>query len=123
MRLFAKFGVVLLAFLIAGVPVVACMLPGTALSADEQACCREMADQCGDNQMPASHTCCDTAGPADHNALAKSSFKLVRESQPLDILLPMTQVVELAQLAVSTYDVLDHAPPEVTAASPDILRI
>jgi hypothetical protein len=123
MRALAKFGVVLLAFLIAGVPVVACMLPGTSLSAEEQACCREMANQCGGDQMPSSHPCCKTVGPTDHNALAKSSFKLVRESHTLYLLLPTTQVAELPQHAVSIYEVPGHAPPELPLASPEILRI
>jgi len=123
MRLSARFGVVLLAFLIAGVPAVACRLPGTSLSAEEQACCRAMANQCGGDQMPSSHPCCETVAPTDHNALAKSSFKLVRESQTLYLLLPITHVAELPQLAVSSYAVSGHAPPGLPLAPPEILRI
>lgn len=123
MRQIAKLGVALLAFLIAGAPLMACVLPWTSLSAEEQACCREMANQCGHDQMPSSHPCCKTVGPADHNALAKSSFKLVREPQTLYLLLPLIQVAEFPQLAVASYVALAHAPPEVPAASTDLLRI
>jgi len=123
MLLLAKVGVLVLALLIAGVPLMACMLPGTSLSVEEQACCREMAYQCGHDQMPSSHPCCKTVGPTDHNALAKSSFKLVREFQTLYLLLPISETVELPQLVVSSYAVLAHAPPNVPAGTPDVLRI
>jgi len=122
-RLLAKFGVLVLAFLIAGVPLMACMLPGSSLSADEQACCRDMANQCGQDQMPSSHPCCKTVGPSDHYALTKSSFDLVHEAQTLYLLLPITQVVEVSQREVASYALLAHAPPNVPAAAADILKI
>ena len=125
MRLLAKVGVLVLALLIAGVPLMACMLPGTSLSVEEQACCREMGYQCGHDQMPSSHPCCKTVGPTDHNALAKSSFRLAREFHALDLVLPITETAELHCKArwVPSYAVLAHAPPNVPAATPDVLKI
>ena len=119
----AKFGVLLLALPIAGVPLMACMLPGTSLSAEEQACCREMGYQCGHDQTPSSHPCCETVGPTDQNALAKSSFKLIRQFQALYLVHSLMPTAELPQLAVSSCAVLAHAPPEIPAGLPDILRI
>jgi len=39
-------------------PLLACSLPGMAMSEDEKECCRHMADQCGGSQMEDSHSCC-----------------------------------------------------------------
>lgn len=39
-------------------PAMACVLPGAQLSAAERACCKQMKNQCGDTDMPASHGCC-----------------------------------------------------------------
>ena len=124
MRVLAKSGFLLLAMLIAGTPLMACMLPLSVLTPEEQACCQEMANQCGQDQMPPSHPCCKTVGPTDHNALAKASFKLLGEFHALYLLQPLTQAAELAQLATANFAAFDHAPPGLTASSTtDILRI
>jgi hypothetical protein len=123
MRQIAKIGVLLLAFLIAGVPLMACMLPSAALSPEEQACCREMGGQCGQESMPASHPCCKTVGPTDHHAIAKSSFKLIRESQTLYQVQPIVQVAEILRLATANFAAVGHAPPEPPPPSIDLLRI
>jgi hypothetical protein len=39
-------------------PLLACTLPGLAMSEKEKECCRHMADQCGSSQMEESHSCC-----------------------------------------------------------------
>ncbi|HET7873176.1 MAG TPA: hypothetical protein VFL42_11735 [Terriglobales bacterium] len=49
---------VLVAILVVAPPLLACALPGMRLNAEEMACCRHMADQCGDASMPESHSCC-----------------------------------------------------------------
>lgn len=123
MRQVAKVGILLLALLITGAPLLACMLPGTSLSAEEQACCRQMGNQCGQESMPASHSCCKNVGPTAHHAIAKSSFKLVRESQTLYQVHPTVQVAELPHLAIANFAAVGHAPPEPPPPSIDLLRI
>jgi len=39
-------------------PLLACTVPGLAMSEEEKECCRHMADQCGSSQMEGSHSCC-----------------------------------------------------------------
>ena len=39
-------------------PTMACALPNAQLSPAERACCKQMKDQCGSMDMPASHGCC-----------------------------------------------------------------
>lgn len=123
MSFLPKTGVLLLVFLLAGVPLTACMLPSAALSAEEQACCREMGDQCGQESMPTSHPCCKTVGPTDHHAIAKSSFKLIRESQTLYQVQPIVLVAEKLRIAAADLVAVGHAPPEPPPPSIDLLRI
>jgi hypothetical protein len=49
---------VLAAVVVLASPLLACALPGVEMSAEEMACCRHMAAQCGDASMPESHSCC-----------------------------------------------------------------
>ncbi|HWZ42369.1 MAG TPA: hypothetical protein VNW97_02790 [Candidatus Saccharimonadales bacterium] len=46
--------------LLLGVPAVACMIPGVEMTPAEQACCKEMADRCGEMEMDgdSEHGCC-----------------------------------------------------------------
>ena len=123
MKLVAKIGVLLLALLIGGGQLMACMLPSTALTAEEQACCKEMANQCGHDQMPSSHPCCKTITPSDQKALAKSSYKLIYQAQLLYLAEPTIQLAELPQHVADVSAVLGHSPPEPSSSSLDILRI
>jgi len=117
-----KFGVLLLATVLAGTPVLACMLPGASMTAEESACCRHMASQCGHGEMPSSHSCCKTTSATDEVAFAKAAFNLspqldlvyIAESQP-----GLAQSMLSAFLAVAAFG---HSPPE-SPPSPEILRI
>ena len=102
---------------------MACLLPSAVLTAEEQACCREMANQCGHGRMPSSHPCCKTITPSDENAVAKSSFKLIYQAQLDYVMEPTIQVAELPQHISEISAVLGHSPPEEASASLDILRI
>ena len=102
---------------------MACMLPSAVLTAEEQACCKEMANQCGHDRLPSSHPCCKAITPSDENALAQSSFKLIYQAQLDYVMEPTIQVAELPQHISEISAVLGHSPPEEPSASLDILRI
>jgi hypothetical protein len=123
MRFVAKVGVLLLLLLMAGGQVMACMLPSGVLTAEEKACCREMADQCGHDRMPPSHSCCKTITPPDERAVAKSSFDLNYQVQVLSLPQAIIQVAELPQHVLAVSAILSHSPPEAQPFSIDILRI
>jgi hypothetical protein len=60
----------LLLLLFAAAPAMACAVPDAQLTAAERACCRMMKAQCGQMEMPASHSCCHkNIGSASHKAL------------------------------------------------------
>ena len=103
---------------------MACALPSAALTTAEKACCRRMARQCGGQQnMPASHSCCKTISPPDLNALAQAPYQLVHHIQLLGLTQPVTQLAGLPQHGRRTLAVLDHSPPETPPSTTDILRI
>jgi hypothetical protein len=123
MRFVGKLGVLLLVLLMAGGQFMACMLPSSVLTAEEKACCREMANQCGHDRMPSSHPCCKTITPADQSAVAKSTFDVNYQVQLLYLPQAEIQVAEPPQHVLAAFVVLDHSPPEAQPFSIDILRI
>jgi hypothetical protein len=103
---------------------MACAVPSGALTTAEKACCRRMARQCGGQQnMPASHSCCKTVSPRDQIAVAQTPYKFVHHVQLLGLTQPATQLAGLPQHGLRTLAVLDHSPPETPPSSTDILRI
>lgn len=62
-----------LALLLVSAPLVACALPGQAMTAEEQDCCLHMSDECGGTQMADSHTCCARTPQVEASALKASN--------------------------------------------------
>lgn len=60
---FHKTVYLLMAIMLLSAPVLACTMPGLAISDEERDCCRHMSDECGSAQMGESHSCC-TRAPA-----------------------------------------------------------
>lgn len=102
---------------------MACMLPSAALTAQEQACCRQMANQCGHNQISSSHSCCKTVSPLYQSAVVNSSFTLGYRVQVLHLPQPTVQLAELPQMSFADFSATGHSPPQAPPSSPDILRI
>ena len=121
MKHIAKIGILSLAMVMGGAPLMACMLPSYVMTAQEKACCRRMAHRCGDHTMPSSHSCCKTVG-VDQVAVAKSCFNptpqldFVFAEQP-------TAITELARRVVVDASVPGHSPPESPPSSSNILRV
>jgi len=119
----AKFGILLLATMLAGTPLLACILPGATATAEESACCRHMASQCGQGKMPSSHSCCKTLPTADQVAVAKASFNLSPQLNLLYIAQSQLGFVQGAPKAFLTVVFSGHSPPETPPSSSEILRI
>ena len=65
-RLAVKVGASALALVLAALPVMACTIPGAAMTAVERDCCKRMAQECGKTGMKQSHSCCQTTPVPDH---------------------------------------------------------
>jgi hypothetical protein len=94
-------------------PLLACAVPGLAMSEEEKECCRHMADQCGSSQMEESHSCC-TRIPV----VAAGSLQAVVKFSPsvpdsLGVLSPEPVQPGLTVLPVTTAHILDcsKSPP------------
>jgi hypothetical protein len=119
----AKFAAMLLVLVMAGAPVMACMVPAGGLNAEEDACCREMGPQCGSDQMPSSHSCCKTVASSAQLSLIRTAFDL--QHLYLVIYLPEQTVSArtISGRVFAAFATHDHSPPEASVPSPDILRI
>lgn len=118
-----KVGVFLLIGVMGGAPVVACMLPGAVTTAEEAACCREMAPDCGQADMPSSHSCCKTLSAPEQASLAKGTFELFQQLSLLYIVQPSFDSIQAAQQVLHPRVDLGHSPPEAPPSSSAILRI
>jgi hypothetical protein len=94
-------------------PLLACAIPGLAMSEEEKECCRHMADQCGSSQMGESHSCC-TRIPV----VAAGSLQPVVKFSPsvpdfMGVLSPEPVQPGLTVLPVTTAHTLDcsKSPP------------
>jgi hypothetical protein len=67
LRRTSQFAAVLLIMAVAAMPVIACVVPERQMTAEEQSCCKKMANDCESSAMPASHSCCQHPG-ARHTA-------------------------------------------------------
>ena len=115
----AKIAAFLLLLPITVAPFMACVVQ--AATAEEQACCREMAGQCGPDEMPPSHSCCKTLPAPVQLAAAKSPFSL--DYRPLTFALPEQNASEsVASTAFASFADLPHSPPGTPPAS-GVLRI
>src|SRR5262245_32117522 len=112
-----------LLLLMLGVPVMACLVPGADLSEAEKACCRQMANQCGHDQVPSSHSCCRPASATEQTAVAKASFRIVHYAQFSYIALPTDDLLPIFQHASADLSAVGHSPPRALHASTDILRV
>jgi hypothetical protein len=104
-------------------PLLACMVPDRLLTAEERECCKEMADQCGQVQMSASHSCCKETVREIDSYLINSRF-VVSHSQALWA--PHFTSVDsmLPGHSESTESLLHaHAPPASPPENISVLRI
>src|SRR6478752_8551052 len=91
----------LTALLVLAAPVMACAVPLHELDAEEQACCLQMADQCGGTQMSESHSCCTKTPHVDQAAL-KTTGKYS---------LPILDLVTVGDLPLRAPNPTTHALP------------
>src|SRR5258708_5885148 len=120
-----KLAVLALALSLQAVPLMACMLPDSLLTEEERACCKAMADDCGQMEMPASHSCCkitvhdsdpflvNSCFAAGHSQMAAAPLVLVHGS---DVFLPATGTQHSSVAKI-------HSPPVSPPPVFSILRI
>lgn len=117
-----KFVVLLMALSVFASPLMACMLPDTALTQEERECCQDMDGRCGQMDMPASHSCCKLTVRDFDPYLVNSRVSMVH--QPVLILPHSSNHVFLPQdLSRPEFLLSDHSPPLFLPDTSSILRI
>ena len=117
MRRFAAIAVVVICWTAA--PLLACMIPGRAMTAQEHECCKHMAQMCGSANMPQSHSCCKT------EVRPGTTMVVINNRQPG----PVLQIVAALPVPRSPQcsDFFDkstpHHPPTEYLAETTVLRI
>lgn len=125
-KLWGKVGVCVLALMLAATPVMACVLPGGAMTPAERECCKRMAQECGKTGMKQSHSCCQTTPVPDHVSAIKSSSDISSKHLAPVVLLgpalvPAVGAIPNSGLPLSAHDI--HSPPVSPPASISVLRI
>jgi len=100
-------------------PLLACMVPERAMTAQERECCKHMAEMCGSSQMRQSHSCCKTEVRSGYTMVAP------RDQQPVPVLntvaivsMPLTPQIDHTAGVVT-----DHHPPGEFLPEITVLRI
>jgi hypothetical protein len=124
-KIIAKLLTCLLLLLVAGMPVVACMQPDTTLTAEEMACCKQMANDCGDMGGDTSgHDCCKKAEVRIDAALVQAHFTVVHLSTiSIADHQPTVSVQSDDLMSQRASHLHGHSPPESPPGSIQILRV
>jgi len=124
-RLAAKARVSILALLLATLPVMACTVPGAAMTAAERDCCQRMAEQCHRSGMANSHGCCQTqASQNGLHALKTSSSQLDHSLVDIHAQAVAVQAgTALPVMFTASIPSPTHSPPGLLASATTVLRI
>lgn len=100
-------------------PLLACVIPGWAMTLQERECCKHMPQMCGSAQMPASHTCCKTQVRSSNPPVVTR----VQQSSPVLPVVAFVSVVGLPQISGQFNERVQHHPPSESPPEPTVLRI
>jgi hypothetical protein len=100
-------------------PLLACIVPERAMTPQERECCRHMADMCGSEEMPQSHTCCKTEVRLEINVV----IKVDPQSPPNQHVLAMVPIATSSPYAEVLELSKQHRPPGEFPADTTVLRI
>jgi len=84
MRAILKITVIVLAMLAGTLPQLACVVPGTALAANEMECCKKAAGDCGTQNVPMLD-CCKLVVRATPSLSASSAQETASPEAPVSI--------------------------------------
>lgn len=96
------------------------------MTSAERACCKQMANQCGEKGMAKSHSCCQRVVGLDGSRfLTGSSVQLDHQLkfQYSAVLPVMIAVSAGTHLVLTEWDIGIHGPPGLTPLTISVLRI
>lgn len=118
-----KLAVVALVVSLWASPLMACMLPDALLTVEERECCKSMANDCGQMDMPTSHSCCKVVVRQADSCVVNSRFPTVQSL--VDVTLPVTTTKSALPLSPPQANTAfaGHSPPVSPPETASILRI
>jgi|GEM_PF-843437 len=123
MHVLRQFGVLGLLLVSCLAPTMACMVPGTQMSAQERACCRMMKDQCGQMEMPASHGCCQKTPQSVYISAPAAKYVSVHPVAVAPIWLTASELLNPNAIVARWVDRPEYSPPKSPPSAVSILRI
>jgi hypothetical protein len=121
-KLISKLAVLVMMMSVWASPLMACMLPDAELTAEERECCKNMVNDCGQMEMPASHSCCKVVGPQTDSYVINSRFPTIHPA-PAVTLLVAADESPLTNITVASSLYFGHSPPASPPDTISILRI
>jgi hypothetical protein len=118
-----KLAVLSLAISLWASPLVACMFPDAVLSPEERECCADMANQCGQMEMPSSHSCCKLTVREIDAYLVNSRFTANHSHPVAASPISSSDIFLLSNLTGTESSTQTHAPPVSPPATISILKI
>lgn len=123
MKAWRQFGVLVLLLVSCVTPAMACMVPDAQMNTEERACCRMMKNQCGQMEMPASHSCCQkTALGVRDSALQAKATNFHPVAAPV-ICIAAFELVNPVSIVAGGVEHPDSLLPKSPPATISILRI
>ena len=118
-----KFAVLALVVSLWASPLMACMLPDALLTVEERECCKSMADDCGQMDMPASHSCCKVVVRQADSYLVNTRFPTVHSivGFTLFVVTPESSLPVIPEPMNTAFT--GHSPPISPPETVSILRI
>ena len=104
-------------------PLMACMMPDALLTVEERECCKSMAGECGQMEMPASHSCCKVVVRQIDSYLINSKFPTIHSVTMVSPPIAAKDHFLTAGLTHTTSLFQDHSPPVSQPQTSSILRI
>jgi len=119
----SKLAIVALMLSLWASPLAACLLSDSALTIEEQECCRQMADQCGQMEMPSSHSCCTMTVRQIDPYVINQRFKSGHSHPVVTPLIAVPDTLAPADISQAGFRTQTHSPPVLHAETVSILRI
>jgi len=118
----SKLAVLVMAMSVWASPLLACMMPDALRTDEERECCKNMANECGQMEMPASHSCCKVVGPQADSYVINSRFPNIHPAPAVSLLVAADES-PLTNVTVARSPSLGHSPPVSPPDTISILRI
>src|SRR5215472_7806216 len=123
MKWTGKLVVLLMAMSLWASPLMACMMPEALLTVEERECCKSMAGECGQMEMPASHSCCKVVVRQIDSYLINSKFPTIHSVTMVSPPIAAKDNFLTARLTRTAFPLHGDSPPVSPPITTSILRI